>query len=151
MTYSPTFAENTTRSDGVRRQVAIAAVSVLVASSALTVYGAHDLAEILVVLAGITVTMIGVYGFLLPRKLAQGSGATSALVLSVIAMLVLLPAFWSGLPLVLGVAGAMLGHAGRNAESGSRRSVGALVLGIIAAIGYFAIYVLDTLSQAGIM
>ena len=60
------------------------------------------------------------------------------------------PAFWSGLPLVLGVAGALLGYAGRNAASGARLSIAAFVVGLLSSIGYVAIYVIDFLGQSGV-
>lgn len=126
------------------------AAGVLIVSSALTAYGAHDLREIIVVITVIVAVTAAVYGFLLPRKLTQESAGGTALTLAVLAALLLLPAFWSGLPLVLGAAGAVLGYAGRNASTGSRQSMAALVLGVLASIGYFAVYLLDTLAQLGV-
>ena len=53
-------------------------------------------------------------------------------------------------PLVLGVAGALLGYAGRNAASGARLSIAAFVVGLLSSIGYVAIYVIDFLGQSTI-
>jgi len=64
--------------------------------------------EFAVVMLLVVATMIDVYGVLLPRKLrAQGAGGT-ALLLSPIGVAVLLPAFWSGLPLLLNARSSCL-------------------------------------------
>jgi len=110
----------------------------------------HGLREILVVLPVLVGATVGVYGFLLPRKLEHAGAPSAALTLSIIAAVLLFPAFWSGLPLVLGAAGAVLGYAGRNAADGARRSVTAVVLGLLAALGYITIYIVETLALYGI-
>jgi len=63
-----------------------------------------------------------VFGYLLHRALRRESAAGTALTLSSIALLLLLPAFWSGLPLVLGAGGALLGYAGKNAPNRAGKS-----------------------------
>ncbi len=150
MTYSSPLELHDSDHAGISRIVTPAALAVTVAATALTIYGAHDVREVVVVLAILAAVVVGVYGFLVPRRLARPSAGGTALTLSLIAAVLLLPAFWSGLPLALGVAGAMLGYAGRNAPTGSGKSTAALVIGMIAGIGYFAVYVLDTLSQMGV-
>ena len=62
------------------------------------------------------------------------------------ALVLLLPAFWSGLPLVLGVAGLVVGNAGRTAPSGAGKCIAAVVLGALAAVGYLAIYISDGMN-----
>ena len=111
----------------------------------------HSAWEFIIVTGVIIATAAFVFAFLLPRALRQESTGKSALTLSVLAVLVLLPAFWSGLPLILGVAGALLGYRGRHATHGSGRSTAAVVLGLLAAIGYLALYVFDTVDRAGIL
>ncbi len=86
----------------------------------------------------------------LPRKLAGESAGGTALTLSLLAAVLLLPAFWSGLPLALGVAGAILGYAGQKSVRGSAKCIAALVIGMLASIGYFAVYVLDALHRSGV-
>lgn len=108
-----------------------------------TAYGAHDLTEILVVAAGLVVVAGLVYGLVLPRALARESAGGTSLALSVSALLLTVPLFWSGLPLVLGVAGAVVGNAGRSSRSGSGTCIAGLVLGTLAVIGYLTIYVVD--------
>jgi hypothetical protein len=63
--------------------------------------------------------------------------------LSVIAALLTLPAFWTGLPLVLGAAGALVGYAGRGAAKGSGLSIAALLIGALSVLGYLTIYIVD--------
>ncbi len=151
MTTAPTSELVAKDRDRMRRAAAPTGLAVLLPISALTIYGAHNLAEIITVLTIVVVVVAAVYGFLLPRKLrAPGSAGGVALALSAVAAVVLVPAFWSGLPLALGAAGVMLGYADRNAPTGSAKSVAALVIGALASIGYFAIYILDTLSQLGV-
>jgi hypothetical protein len=120
----------------------IALGTVLVAAAG-TVYGAHDWREIIVVAAVIAVSSAVVFGVVVRRALSRPSAGGTALALSVPAALLLLPAFWSGLPLVLGVAGAVVGDAGRNAREGSGKSIAGLVLGVLAVLGYLAIYIGD--------
>ena len=150
MSYSQTVNPFTTDRERLRRSLKPIAAAVFVISSALNVYGAHDFREVAVVTVVIVATMAGVYGFLLPRKLAQESAGGTALTLSLIGLAVLVPAFWSGLPLILGAAGALLGYAGKNATSGSGKSTAGFVIGLLAVFGYLAVYVLDTLHQFGI-
>ena len=111
-----------------------------------TAFGAHDWAELLVV-AGILVITTGlVFGLVVPRALRKDSAGGTALGLSIPALLLLLPAFWSGLPLVLGVAGALVGSAGRRAPTGAGKCIVAVVLGTLAAVGYVAIYMSDGMT-----
>lgn len=113
-----------------------------------TAYGAHDLQEIAIVVAAIAVTAALVYGVVVPRALAraEGTGAgAAALALAVPAVLLTLPAFWTGLPLVLGVAAVMVGNAGRRAPRGGGKAIAGMVLGLLAVAGYLTIYVVDGL------
>ena len=134
----------------LRRYLPVITAAVLVATTAFTAWGAHHMREFAVVMLLVVATMIGIYGVLLPRKLRTESAGGTALVLSLIGVAVLLPAFWSGLPLILGVAGTLLGYAGRNATSGARLSIAAFVVGLLSSIGYITIYVIDFLGQSTI-
>lgn len=146
MSYAHTTQSSVDERDTLRRSLVPAAAAVLLTAAALTVYGAHDLGEIVVVVTGILATVVGVYGFLLPRALRRESAGGTALTLSLMAVALALPAFWSGLPMVLGVAGAMLGYAGRTASSGSGKSIAAVVLGALAVLAYLSIYVGEALA-----
>jgi hypothetical protein len=147
MSYSSTVPQFRSDRDGIRRGITPLAVGVLAASTALTFYGAHQIREAVVVTAIIAATVVGVYGFLLPRKLSHDSAGGTALTLSVLAALLIMPAFWSGLPLVLGVAGLVVGNAGRKAPSGAGKCIAAVVMGTLAAVGYLAIYVSDGMNN----
>lgn len=122
--------------------VALGAGSGVVAS-ALTTYGAHTWAEIAVTVPVILVTAALVFGLVVPRALRKESAGGAALGLSIPAALLLLPAFWAGLPLVLGLGGLVVGNAGRTGRSGAGACIAAVVLGAIAVLGYVAIYVMD--------
>ena len=130
-----------------RPKLLVVATSVLTATIAFTAWGADNNTEFWIMTGLVTVAVIGVYGFLLPRKLAQPSASSTALVLSGIAAALVMPAFWSGLPMVLGLAGAILGYRGQGTDHGSRKSTVAFVLGILAVFTYISIYVSDGLAQ----
>lgn len=115
-----------------------------------TSLGAHDVREIVVVTAVAAVVAAGVYGWLLPRALAKPSAGGTALTLSLIAAVLSPLAFWSGLPLILGVAGAFLGYAGRHARAGSGMSIAALAIGALAIIAYLTIYIVDGLLMGNL-
>jgi hypothetical protein len=88
----------------------------------------------------------GVFGRLVPARLRSGKVATPALVLGLLGVLFVVPAFWSGLPLALGAAAVLLGQAGRTAAHGSGRSIAAVALGALAVVGYFGTYALEALG-----
>jgi hypothetical protein len=54
---------------------------------------------------------------------------------------------WTGLPVLLGTAGLLIGLAGRRAHRGSAPAIAALILGALAVVGYVAIYVVDFVSR----
>ena len=63
--------------------------------------------------------------------------------LGVVAVLTTMPAFSSGVPLILGVGAAVLGNSSRTAERRSGMAITGLVLGVVAVLGYLAIYIGD--------
>ena len=119
--------------------------SALVAAAG-TAFGAHDWGEIAVVWSVIAVATLLVFGLVVPRALRKESAGGTALGLSIPALALLLPAFWSGLPLVLGVAGLVVGNAGRRAPSGAGKCIAAVVVGTLAAVGYLAVYIADGMN-----
>jgi hypothetical protein len=149
MTYQAPAAASDTSRPSIPRPVLWLAATVFTATTALTLYGAHGRYEIPIVMTGIIVSLVGVYGFLLPRRLAQPSTGNTALTLSIVAAVLLLPTFWSGQSLILGAAGALLGSAGRKAPRGAGKSIAAIVIGLLVSIAYFAVYLLDALLPAG--
>ena len=125
--------------------VGIGLASALVAAAG-TAFGAHDWGEIAVVWSVIAVATLLVFGLVVPRALRKESAGGTALGLSIPALVLLLPAFWSGLPLVLGVAGLVVGNAGRRAHSGAGKCIAAVVVGTLAAVGYLAVYIADGMN-----
>jgi hypothetical protein len=121
-----------------RRTSALVGFVSYVVGAAFTVPNAHKASEVAVVLVAAAIVALGVYGWLVPRGTATGTPGT-ALGLSVVAALLLLPAFWSMLPLLLGVAGVMIGRACTGFAS--KRSYAAVGLGAIAVAGYLYLYV----------
>lgn len=128
---------------GARRAVLPVAVGSLTIATFWTVMGAHDTGEIVVVLGTCAVVAAVVFGFVLPRALDQESAPGRALTLSVLGLLLVVPAFWSGLPMILGSAGALLGYAGRNAVAGAKGCIAAAAIGALAVVGYLVVYVGD--------
>ena len=65
------------------------------------------------------------------RSVAAATDAT-ALAYAVVAALLAVPAFWTGLPFVLGVAAVILGNVGRTAQGTEPgRAIAAVVLGAL--------------------
>jgi len=118
-------------------------IATAIVSSVFTYLGAHDPREYVSMLAVGLVTAAVVYGWVVPRALEQDSAPKAAMTMSAIAALLTLPAFWTGLPLVLGAAGALVGYAGRGASKGSGLSIAALLIGALSVLGYLTIYIVD--------
>jgi hypothetical protein len=118
-------------------------IATAVVSSVFTYLGAHDARESISMIALGLVSAAGVYGWVVPRALERDAAPKTAMAMSVIAALLTLPAFWTGLPLVLGAAGALVGYAGRGAAKGSGLSIAAMLIGVLAVLGYLTIYIVD--------
>lgn len=114
-----------------------------VVSSVFTYLGAHDPGEYISMIALGLVAAAVVYGWVVPRTLERDAAPKTAMAMSVIAALATLPAFWTGLPLVLGAAGALVGYAGRSAAKGSGLSIAAMLIGVLSVLGYLTIYIVD--------
>jgi hypothetical protein len=143
MSYTPTAESFAVDHSGPRRAVLPVGLVSFAVAAAWIVAGAHNTTEIVSMVALSALVTAGVFGLLLPRALHQDSAPGRALTLSVLGLLLIVPAFWSGLPMVLGSAGALLGYAGRNAATGSRGSIVAAVIGALAVVGYLTTYVGD--------
>jgi hypothetical protein len=104
----------------------------------------------------VTMDILGVvasalfYGLVVRKGLRHEAAPARALAMSVFGLLLVFPAFWSGLPLVLGGGGALLGYAGKRASSRSGLCIAALVVGALAVIAYLAIYIGDWITNPGI-
>lgn len=122
----------------------IGAVVGLVAACLTTLF-AHDWPEVISMVALIAVVTGVVFGYAVPRSLPRGSGR-QALAYAVVAALLAAPAFWTGLPFVLGVAAMILGNAGRTARSGAGASIAAIALGALASLFYLSVYVFEGIA-----
>lgn len=120
-------------------------IATAVVSSIFTYLGAHGPGEYISMIALGLVTAAVVYGWVAPRALQQDAAPKTAMTMSVIAALTALPAYWTGLPLVLGAAGALVGYGGRGAARGSGLSITAMLIGVLSVLGYLTIYIVDGL------
>ena len=134
------------RPDTSRGAVAGIGIATALVAMGGTAFGAHNWGEIIIVCGIIAVATALLFGLVVPRALRKESAGGTALGLAIPALVLLVPAFWSGLPLVLGVAGLVVGNAGRRAPSGAGKCIAAVVLGTLAAVGYLAIYISDGMS-----
>lgn len=124
----------------LRRSTTGIGAACAVVAAALTAYGAHDWGEIVVVTIVIAAVSALVFGLVVPRALRRERAGGTGLTLSILAALLVLPAFWSGLPLVLGVGGILVGDAGRNSQRRAGTSIAALAIGTLAVLAYFGTY-----------
>lgn len=128
-----------------RSVLPIGVATTLVAAACTTAF-AHDWTEVIVSVSGMALIAAVIFGIVVPRALRKESAGGTALGLSIPAVLLTLPAFWTGLPLVLGAAGFVVGSAGRQARSGAGTCIAGLVLGALAVLGYVAIYVMSGIA-----
>ncbi len=135
-----TIPSPATSSSTVTRPVMLIGVLVAAVSSALTAYGSHTWAEILITVPVIVLTAGLVFGLVVPRALRKEAAGGVALALSIPAALLLLPAFWAGVPFVLAVGAVIVGNAGRSARSGAGTCIAGLALGALVSVSYLAIY-----------
>ena len=140
----------TTAHPGSTRSVTtIGAATGLVAATLTTLF-AHDWVEVAIVVPIIAAATAVVFGLVVPRGLRRESAGGPALTMAVVGALLVVPAFWAGLPLVLGVGAMVLGNAGRTARSGAGTCIAALVLGSLTTLFYLFVYVSEGLAgQAG--
>lgn len=134
---------------------AIGTVLGTIAFTALGVFGDgskgadHNPREFLVLSAVIVVAAIVVLGVVVPRWENRPKAAGVGLGLSIAGLLLLAPAFWSGVPAILAAGGTLLGGAARRHGRGGVATA-AIVLGTVALIGYAAIYLGDWMSTNNI-
>lgn len=83
------------------------------------------------------------FGLVVPRGLRKATAGGRGIAMGIVAVLLVVPAFWTGLPLLLGSAAALLGAAGRRADRGAGSAIAALVLGLLGVAGYVGIYITD--------
>ena len=136
-------------------------LAALVLACALTVLGAYgdphpkaNQEQAVPFICGVLVVLaVGVFGFLVPAGLrhapaSPGAWSGGALALGVAAVLAVPVAFWSGLPLLLGTAGVLIGAAGRQAATAAGRGRGlpgwAVGLSVFAIVACLAMGIIGT-------
>jgi hypothetical protein len=136
----------TTTSPTSARTATTAGVAVAIVASVLSTLFAHEAREAMVNAATLVVVAAGVFGFVVPRALRKESAGGTALTLGIVAALLVVPAYWSGLPCVFGVAAVLVGNTGRTARAGAGTSIVGLVLGALATLACLASYLSDGLA-----
>lgn len=131
------------------RGVAAIGVGTAIVAAVCSTLFANDRAEVIVELAVIAVSAALVFGYVVPRALRKESAGGTALGLAIPAVLIVAPAFWLGLPLVLAVAAMIVGNAGRRAPTGAGKCIVGLVLGALASLFYLATYAMEVFGLAG--
>jgi hypothetical protein len=140
--------------DGGRARAARVGAVVAILTMALVYYGAYGDAKasssqksgvpFLVIIVAVLAAII--YGLLTPIALRRAeapaaSGSRWAVGMAVVSFLSL-AVFWTGLPVVLGPAAAMVGRTGRDATGGSKAYSIAWGLGLFAAVAAVAVTII---------
>ncbi len=99
------------------------------------------------------VVTVAVFARLVPnglRAIAEHRGTATrwALTHSLVAVALVPLAFWSGLPVIIGAAGAVLGRQTRAQAATTRSARAALPLGILAVVACVAIVVASNVARA---
>ncbi len=127
----------------------LAAYAVLVGNAADPVYAQEQLASLPYVIGFAAVFAAIIFGLVAPWALRSAHAqrpSSTGFVCSILGLLIVLPAFWSGLPVILGAAGAVLGQAGHSrAQTSGQRTLAltAIVFGLLATLLCLAITVLE--------
>ena len=126
----------------------IVAVVVAILSVVLPPVRPDQLRALPIVVVVLLVIAAIVFFLIVPRGERSNRPAVPGLACSIIGLLLVLPAFWSGLPIVLGAAGFVLGQAGRGSRraTGGWYALGAIVVGIAAIILNLLALLLDRLT-----
>lgn len=109
----------------------IVAVLVAVLSTVLPPVYADQLRALPIVLVVLLVVAAALFFFIVPRASRSNRPAVAGLVCSILGVL-LVVAFWSGLPIVLGTAGALLGRMERT--TGRGLALAAVIVGVAAVV-----------------
>jgi hypothetical protein len=141
---------NTIQTNRLLTPVAGAAIGFAAALAAIGTFvesGDDRARQFLVVLVIIAVAGVAVFGWLVPRRAADGS-PWLALGLAIVG-LASVAVFWSGLPPVLAAGGAFLGWAGRDTIRGAGLSRLAVAIGGLAVVADVVVYIGDATNLFG--
>jgi hypothetical protein len=127
----------------------IVAVVVAILSVVLPPVRPDQLRALPIVVVVVLVIAAIVFFLIVPRGERSNRPAVPGLACSIIGLLLVFPAFWSGLPIVLGAAGFVLGQAGRGSRraTGGWYALGAIVVGIAAVVLNLLALLFDRLTS----
>lgn len=128
-----------------RQALVPVAVGVAVLGSTLSWLGANSRSEAIGEAVFIPLLTAAIFGLVVARGLRRTAAGGRGVAMGVVGLLAVPVLFWAGLPLVLGAGATLLGHAGKRADAGSGKAIASYVLGLLALIGYAALYVGDYL------
>ncbi|MDP8926863.1 MAG: hypothetical protein M3M97_08140 [Actinomycetota bacterium] len=109
----------------------IVAVLVAILSTVLPPVYQDQLRALPIIVVVLLVIAAVLFFFIVPRAARSNRPAVAGLVCSILGLL-LVVAFWSGLPIVLGTAGALLGREAR--ATGGGLALAAVIIGVAAII-----------------
>ncbi len=113
----------------------IVAVLVAILSVVLPPVNPDQLSSLPIVVVVVLVIAAVLFFLIVPRAVRSSRPAVIGLVCSILGLLLSFPAFWSGLPILLGTAGASLGQSARTSRNAGRGlALGAIVIGICTII-----------------
>ncbi len=114
----------------------IVAVVVAILSVVLPPVNPDQLSSLPIVVVVLLVVAAVVFLLVVPRGVRSNRPGGRGLACRIVALLLTLPAFWSGLPIVLGAVGAVLGQAGRGGRQtkGGGLALWAIIVGIAAIV-----------------
>jgi hypothetical protein len=126
----------------------LVAVMVAILSVMLPPVRPDQLRALPIVVVVVLVIAAIVFFLIVPRGERSNRPAVPGLGCSIIGLLLVFPAFWSGLPIVLGAAGFVLGQAGRGSRraTGGWYALGAIVVGIAAIAVNLLVLLFDRLA-----
>ena len=127
----------------------ILAVLVAILSVVLPPVVPGQLATLPFVIIVLLLVATAIFLLVVPRAARSDRAGLVGFVGSFLGLLLILPAFWSGLPIVLGAGGVVLGLAGQERTRTARGggfALWAIVLGVAAILLDLIIFLLDRLT-----
>lgn len=135
----------------------VVVAGVAVAGTAVTIFGdgtpgaEPSTREIFNVSGLVIVVAAPVFGVLAPRISGTAKAGPVGLALAIPAVLLVLPASWSGHPMVLGAVAEWLGLAARRSDLTPELGTAAVVIGALPILGRVVVFVGDWLSTNGVV
>lgn len=145
-THNTQLTTDTDDRAAARQALVPAALAVAIGGSVVSWLFADSRSEAVGEVVFILLLTAAIFGLVVPRGLRHAAAGGRGIAMGVIGLLAVPVAFWSGIPLVLGTAATLLGHAGKRADQGSGKAIASFVLGVLGVIGYVGIYIGDYLN-----